>query len=127
VRIVYKHLAILGPESTDSAVAAECAADQGKFWEYHDVLFSKQTPAHNSGAFTKANLIQYGKDLGLDMARFEPCVNNNETLARVQADMAEAASVGFNATPSFVIGDYPFVGAQPFANFAQIIDQKLGD
>lgn len=124
---MYKHLAILGPESTDSAVASECAADQGKFWEYHDLLFTKQTPSHNAGAYSKANLIQYGKDMGLDIARFEPCVNNNETLARVQADMAEASSIGFNATPSFLIGDVPFIGAQPFESFAQIINQKLGE
>ncbi len=62
VNLVYKHSAFLGQESVWAAQAAECAADQGKFWEYHDLLFDKQN-GENVGTFTKENLIKYAKEL----------------------------------------------------------------
>ena len=65
VNLVYKHSAFLGQESVWAAQASECAADQGKFWVYHDLLFDKQT-GENVGTFTKENLIAYAKELGLD-------------------------------------------------------------
>ena len=60
VSLVYKHLPFLGQESAFVAVAAECAADQGKFWQYHDYLFEHQQ-GENQGAFTKEKLIGFGK------------------------------------------------------------------
>ncbi len=124
VRVVYKHLAFLGQESVDAAVASECAADQGKFWPYHDYLFEHQG-GENAGAFSKANLAQFAQSLGLDMARFTPCLQNNETLARVQADNAEARGLSFNGTPSFLVNGKPLIGAQPFDAFKQLIDAGL--
>jgi protein-disulfide isomerase len=124
VRVVFKHLVIFGQESQDAAVATECAADQGRFWELHDVLYQKQS-GRNAGVFTKDNLILYAGELGLDMERFEPCLRNNETLVRVQADTAEAYQYGFQATPSFLIDGTPFIGAQPYEQFAAAIDAGL--
>ncbi len=125
VRFVYKHLAFLGQESIDAAVAAECAADQGKFWDYHDYLFNLQVNGENVGAFTKDKLTQYAQAVGLDMARFTPCLQNNETLARVEADGAEARDHGFGGTPSFLVHDTKIVGAQPSQAFSQVIDAAL--
>ena len=85
VQMVFKHFAFLGPESQWAAVASECAADQGKFWEYHDKLYNSQQ-GENQGAFNKDKLIAFGEELGLDAAAFAACVNDEATLARVQAD-----------------------------------------
>ena len=56
--------------------------------------------SHNAGAFSKDNLNKFAQNLGLDMARFTPCLQNNETLSRVDADSKEARSLGFSGTPS---------------------------
>jgi protein-disulfide isomerase len=120
----YKHSAFLGPESLWAAQAAECAADQGKFWAYHDLLFERQK-GENQGAFSKDNLIGLGKELGLDMAQFEPCVREDKTLARVQGDTQEAQQFGVRGTPTFFINGRPLVGAQPIEAFQKTIEQAL--
>ena len=121
---VYKHLAFLGPESAYAAVAAECAADQGKFWQYHDYLFEHQQ-GENEGAFNKDKLIAFGKEMNLDMARFEKCVTNDETIARVQADTEEAQKFGVSSTPSFFVNGTPLVGLKSPDEFRAIIEQAL--
>jgi len=80
VTFVYKHMAILGTESTWAAEASECAADQGKFWEYHDLVFSRQA-GENQGAFTKDKLLGMAQELKLDMTKFEPCLRMTRRLA----------------------------------------------
>jgi protein-disulfide isomerase len=120
ISIVYKHAAVLGDESTWAAQAAECAADQGQFWSYHDLLFAKQA-GENQGAFTKEKLIGFAQELKFDLTRFEPCLNNDETLARVQADTQEAHAVGVRGTPTFFFNGQPLVGAQPLAAFEKLI------
>ena len=125
VNLVYKHSAFLGQESVWAAQAAECAADQGKFWEYHDLLFDKQT-GENIGTFTKENLIAYAKELGLDSAKFDPCLQNDETLQRVESDTNEGRQVGVSGTPTFFINGKPLVGAQPAEVFKAQLDAALG-
>lgn len=124
VNFVYKHSAFLGQESVWAAQAAECAADQGKFWEYHDLLFSRQN-GENQGAFNKDKLIGFAKEMGLDMAKFEPCLTNDETLARVTADTQEGQKAGVRGTPTFFINGQPLVGAQPLTAFQQVLDKQL--
>jgi protein-disulfide isomerase len=125
INIVYKHSAFLGQESVWAAQASECAADQGKFWEYHDLLFDKQN-GENVGTFTKENLIKYAQELKLDAAKFDPCLNNDETLERVKGDTLEGRGVGVTGTPTFFINGKPLVGAQPIEAFQQQIDGLLG-
>jgi protein-disulfide isomerase len=125
VNFVYKHSAFLGQESVWAAQAAECAADQGKFWEYHDLLFSRQN-GENQGAFNKDKLSGFAKEMGLDMAKFDPCLTNDETLARVQADTQEGQAAGVRGTPTFFINGQPLVGAQPLTAFQQVLDKQLG-
>jgi protein-disulfide isomerase len=122
VRFVYKHLAILGTESIQAAVASECAADQGKFWDYHDQLFTYQV---NGGTLSRESLGQTAQQLGLDMNRFNTCLDNQETISRVQADLDEAQSLGLTGTPSYLIDGKPIIGAQPFQTLAQAIDAEL--
>lgn len=124
VTLVYKHSAFLGQESTWAAVASECAADQGKFWDYHDLLFSRQA-GENQGAFNKDKLLGFAKKLELDMAKFEPCLTNDQTLARVQADVQEGQRAGVTGTPTFFINGQKMAGAQPYEQFRAVIEPLL--
>ena len=124
VSFVYKHSAFLGQESVWAAQASECAADQDKFWEYHDLLFAKQQ-GENVGTYTKENLIKYAQELNLDMTKFEPCITNDETLARVQGDTQEGGQAGVRGTPTFFINGKPLVGAQPVENIRAAIEAEL--
>jgi protein-disulfide isomerase len=124
VTFVYKHLPASGQESTWAAEAAECAADQGKFWAYHDWLFEHLT-GENDGAFTKDNLLKFARQLNLDLSQFEPCLTNDQTLDRVQADQRESEQAGVRGTPTFYVNGQPLVGAQPFEAFQAVIESKI--
>lgn len=124
VNFVYKHMAILGQESIWAAEAAECAANQGKFWEYHDLLFSRQS-GENQGAFTKDKLLTLASELKLDMTQFEPCLQNDQTRDRVQADTQEGQQVNVRGTPTFFVNGRAVVGALPLQDFRSVIEQAL--
>lgn len=126
ISLIYKHSAFLGQESVWAAQASECAADQGKFWDFHDMLFNKQS-GENTGTFTKENLIKYAQELKLDMAKFEPCLTNDVTLPRVTADTQEGSQAGVRGTPTFFINGKPLVGAQSLQTFQQAITAALGN
>ena len=122
--LVYKHTAFLGPESSWAAVAAECAADQNRFWDFHNLLFSRQN-GENQGTFNKDKLLSFANELKLDLAKFEPCLNNEETLARVQADIQEGRQAGVTGTPTFFINGQKIAGAQPYDRFRAVIEPLL--
>jgi protein-disulfide isomerase len=124
VTFVYKHLAFLGQESEWAGEASECAADQNKFWEYHNLLFQKQN-GENQGAFTKDKLIAFAQSLELDMAKFTPCLTNDETLDRVRADTEEGKQVRATGTPTFFINGVRIVGSQPYGTYQAAIDKAL--
>ena len=89
-------------ESHWAAYAAECANKQGKFWEYHDKLFSMWT-GENVGTFTKANLKKYAADIGLDTVTFNKCVDNGETVSIVDNEYSQGTALGVQGTPTFLI------------------------
>ncbi len=89
-------------ESNNAAKAAYCAADQGKFWEYHDILFANQG-AENSGQYTDRRLTAYGQSIGLDMNQFQGCYNSQKYQNQIAVDQAKANGLGVNSTPSFAI------------------------
>ncbi len=91
-----------GTESHYAAQAAECANQQGKFWEYHDKLFDVWT-GENVGTFTKPKLKQYAADLQLDTGKFNTCLDTDATLSVVNADIAEADRLRVDSTPTFFI------------------------
>ncbi len=127
VRFVYKHFAFLGQESIWAAEASECAADQGKFWEYHDELFKKAGMAgdENAGSFTKDGLIRYAEALNLDMPRFTSCILGDLTLSRVNQDLQEGRSLNVRSTPTFFVNQTLLIGAQPWDAFVNAIDAAL--
>jgi protein-disulfide isomerase len=100
VDFVFKHfpLTSIHDRAYPAAVAAEAAREQGKFYEYHDVLFENQP------RFNDEDLLKYAQDLGLDISEFEEDFRNNpDVMARVDKDIQEAQDLGLNSTPSFLV------------------------
>ena len=117
-------MAFLGEESTWAAEAAECAADQDKYWEYHDKLFASQN-GENQGAFAKENLKQFAVELDLDADQFNECMDSGKHTELIQSDTSMAQQIGVQSTPSFLVNGTPLVGAVPSEDFQSLIDQKL--
>lgn len=116
--------AFIGPESASAMEAAYCAGDQGKFWEYHDILYSNWT-GENAGDFSPEKLHQYALAASLDQNKFDRCLNQGSHASQVQQDVTNAKADGVQATPSFLINGKLIEGAQPFDVFQQTIDAAL--
>ncbi|OQA47467.1 MAG: Disulfide bond formation protein D precursor [Chloroflexi bacterium ADurb.Bin325] len=127
VRFEFKSFIIGGEPTRNAANAAECAADQGKFWDYHDVLFARQGTSANP--FSAAALKQYAADLGLDTVQFNRCVDSGQHVREVNEDSRIARGRGVQATPTFFItspgGTQRIEGAESFATFKGAIDAAL--
>ncbi len=126
VRIVWRNFQRYGSESFDAGVAAYCAGEQGKFWEYGSELY-EHLQGIQSGTFTAPNLQRFAQDLGLDMTAFNQCFNSraDRYLNIMAADRALARDQGVNGTPTFFINGQQVVGAQPTDTFASIIEDAL--
>jgi protein-disulfide isomerase len=120
VRIVWKHHPLdFHKDAPFAHMASIAAQQQGKFWELHDKLFadpSKIKPDH---------VKQYARDVGVDMKRFEEDLLKPETKARLEADLAEAKTLGVSGTPAFFINGRFLSGAKPFEEFAEAINAEL--
>lgn len=152
VKMVFQHFPLPFHQNAQiSGQASECAARQGKFTQYHDVLFTKGQ-ADGKGLASE-DLKKYAQEIGLNTGKFNDCLDKNQTADIVKADMALGQSVGISGTPSFLLvkdGDYTFdtgiilnavqkqqtvvnlpngnvfiVGAQPASVFEQAIDEAL--
>lgn len=124
VRFGYFNYIIYGPASIQAAEAAECAADQGKFWEYHDALFKSQT-SENWGGFGADNLKKFAKELNLDTQAFNDCLDSGKYTSLVKTDSSFASSLGVMNTPSFFINGERKIGALPFEAFQQTFEALL--
>jgi len=124
VRLVFHHFAFLGIESNWAAEAAECAGEQGRFWEFHDRLFASQS-GENKGAFSKANLKKIGADLGLG-AGFDACVDSGRYATVVRESTQEGTARGVRATPTLFVGGTKFEGAPSYQQLKAAIDTALG-
>ena len=102
-----------------AAVAARAAYEQGKFWEYHDKLFANQQK------MTHDDLVRYAREVDLDVSRFESSLTAARTKPVIDADAAEAKSLGATGTPAFFINGRYLSGARPFTDFAQLINAEL--
>jgi hypothetical protein len=123
VRFVYKHFAILGPESTRAAEASECAAEHGKFWEYHDLVFADQNSTRSS--LNVDRLAELAGSIGLDTTAFSECLSSRRYGAQVNQESLSVQSMGVRGTPAFLLNGVFISGAQPFEAFQQVIEEML--
>src|SRR3989304_1236601 len=120
VRIVYRDMPPGGhPQAVPAAEAANCANEQGAYWQYHDKLFSYE---YDLG---KDAYLAYASELGLDMTNFSECLETGRYADEVAADLEYAQSLGGNSTPTFYINGIFVQGALPYENFKSLIDQEL--
>ncbi len=133
VNLVYRDFPIqsIHPNALPAAVAAECANEQGRFWEYHDMLFEKQNGWNRLDSNTAISTFsQYASDVGLEQQQFDSCLGSGKYLEEVQGDLSDGRNYDITGTPGFFIGNdkIGFVkinGAQPFDSFQRIIDAQL--
>ena len=120
IRFVYRNYPLPNhPQSRPAAEAGACAAEQGKFWEYHDRLFS------NQDKLSDTDLKQHAVALGLNAGQFTECVNTRKYQKDVDADIEAGNELGVTGTPAFFINGRALDGAQPFEVFKQVIDEEL--
>ena len=105
-------------DSQKAAEAARCAGDQGKFWEYHDVLFT-------SHQLDIPSLKKHAGDLKLDQAKFDHCLDAGEKTAVVKKDLQEGQRLGLTGTPSFFANGHFFSGAADSATLHEIIGTQM--
>ena len=135
MRYVFRDLPLvqIHPHAFKAAEAANCAREQGKFWEMHARLFE------NTRALAPAQLAAHAQALGLDAQKFSQCLDSGKYAAEVRGDMADAGAANVPGTPGFVVGLVNpkdpkdprvrvfrvFTGAQPYAVFKSTIDAAL--
>ncbi len=120
VKLIYKDFPLGFHENAQKAgEAAECADDQGMFWEYHDMIYENQI------SLSVSSLKTWAKELGLDTSEFNDCLDSGKYTDEVKEDFKEGQAAGVSGTPAFFINGRSLVGAQPFSAFQQIIEEEL--
>lgn len=134
VRLMFRHFPFIEPapggELTQAANASMCAAEQGRFWDYHDILFANQS-GENQGAFANRRLVAFAESLGLDMTAFTACFNEDRYRDQINADENAGLALGVNSTPTIVVNGTIVQNADPrlvptYADITQAIDAALG-
>ncbi len=124
VTFSFRDYAFLGQESTYAAEAARCANDQGKYWDFHDYLYSHQGQ-ENSGAFAKDKLEGFAATMGLDTTTFNSCLESDKYAQAVKDDTTAGQKASVNGTPTVYVNGIQLVGAQPYSALQTLIDQEL--
>ena len=130
VNIIFVDLAFLGSDSPIAAQATYCANDQGKYWEYHSILYYKQEGIDNGWA-SKSMLKEYASELKLDSDQFAGCIDSAKYASYIQDSYNAAVAVKVSATPTFYVFDHEngivekISGAQPLSVFVKTIDSML--
>lgn len=125
VKFAFRNFAFLGPASVVAADAAECANDQGKFWDFHDYLYKNQPSESDTSMYNTDTLTQAAVSLGMNGDTFRSCLDNKTDETKANADLSDGQKAGVSGTPSFFINGISLVGAEPYASFKTIIDQEL--
>ena len=133
VKLVFRDFPIqsIHPNALPASVAAECANDQGKFREMHDILFEKQNE-WNKLETTEALYVfsEYASSMQLDQKTFDSCLTSGKHIPEIQNDLNDGRDYGVTGTPGFFVGNEKIgftelKGAQPFDSFKKIIDAQL--
>ena len=99
----YRDYAFLGEESKTAAKAGYCAAEQDKFWNFHNTVFENQGKAHDSGAFSDVQLRSMAEATALDMNAYDTCIASDVPATGVDDMLAEALAAGVTSTPSIFV------------------------
>ncbi len=120
IRVVFKHNPLgFHPNAMPAALASECAHEQGKFWQMHDLMFANQRE------LSDAKYEEWAGQIGLSMGRFKECYQSKRHEARIQADQRTLMQLGARGTPAFFINGRFLSGAQPVEAFSALIDEEL--
>lgn len=129
VRFEFRHFVVADPnpgsgESRSAAEASECAADQGKFWPFHDYVYANQD-GENRGGFRSARLRQIAEAVGLDLAEFDTCVSSGRNAQRVRDDEGQARALSLHGTPTIFVNDQQINDPLDYAEVRQVIQAEL--
>ncbi|MBT4191866.1 MAG: DsbA family protein [Candidatus Diapherotrites archaeon] len=120
VRFIYRDFPLeFHTNAQKAAEAAECAGEQGKYYEMHDKIFE------NQNAIGVNNLKTYAKQIGLDEGEFDVCLDSGAMAQEVAKDFSDGQKLGVSGTPTFFVNGTKLVGAQPLSAFEQIIEAEL--
>jgi protein-disulfide isomerase len=120
VKVHFRHFPLdFHDKAFKAAEAAACAEEQGKFWEFHKILFA------NQGALDVGDLKTHAKTIGLETGKFNECLDSGRMKAKVDDDMSAGKKAGVNGTPAFFINGVLLSGAQPYEEFKRVIDAEL--
>ena len=129
VNLIYVDIAFLGKDSGPAAQASYCAEEQGKYWEYHGIMYSN-AGGIDTGWANSERLKAFAFDLGLDMELFESCLDSGKYKKRVQLNTKESVKNGITGTPTFfIIGpdnqQKTINGPQPYSVFKNVIESMM--
>lgn len=122
LRIEWRDFPYQGQESVNAALAARAAQEQGKFWQYHDLLYENQSAA-NSGGFSDENLTSLAREAGLNVEKFQKSFQSGRYQEAVQSDFEEGQKRGVSGTPAFIVNGRALIGLQPMETFEQVIEE----
>lgn len=123
----YRHFPLsFHPAAKPAAIASECANEQGKFWEFHDLVFKEQAKiTGQTPEGTTQALKAFAASLNLNASQFGSCLSSEKYKDNVEKDTKEGEAAGVNGTPTFFVNGMSLVGAQPYSAFQTLIDQEL--
>ncbi len=129
VKMIFKDFTIIGPDSVNAAHGTHCANDQGKFWEYHDILYNNWT-GENNGWASSDNLLRFAQEIELDIDQWSDCMIDEKYSLIISNSSKDARELGITGTPAFfVIGPDNKItrisGAQPYESFEKIFNSEL--
>lgn len=128
IKFAYRQfpLTTIHPNAYLAANAGECANDQGKFWEYHDLLFKNQASwSAQAAADATSSLVDLAGQTGMDTDQFKSCLTSQKDKKNVDDDMAAGNAAQVDGTPTFFINGFRLVGAVPYDQIKQAIEQEL--
>ena len=133
VNFVYRDFPIqsIHPNAVPAALASECADDQGKYWEIHDMILQNQNNWKSLSIEQSINLFsKYAYEIGLNDIEFDTCMVTEKHLDEIRGDLNDGRIYGITGTPGFFVGNEKIgftklIGAQPFSSFQKVLDEQL--
>ncbi len=126
IKFVYRDFPIEQSGHSDLHMAANCADEQGKFWEIHDLLFTEQEVCVQTTGKERTKQIQkIAEQAGLDMEEFNACMESEKYQDEIDKDFQDGLKAGVYGTPTFFINGRTIIGPKPLRAFEKIIDEEL--